>query len=275
MRNLFSFITAYFSFFLFVFLELLAGSLIVQESSFHQSAYNNAAINLTGNVMKTYAGVQSYFHLKAINDSLAHENARLREHQLDAYQFSSDSTKLVLDSLGRPAFKYISAKVVSNTTTALNNYILLDKGKADGIQSNWGVICPNGVVGVVKDVSEHFCSVISLLHNKSKVSVRVAKSNFVSMTWKGYNASYAQIEDIAKHVPLKKGDTVYTSSETWFYPPNLMVGTVDKFELTEGSNFYFVKVKLSTDFSNLNFVYVVNPLLRNEVDSLQSKMKDE
>jgi rod shape-determining protein MreC len=275
MRNLFNFISNYFSVLLFLFLEVIAVSLIVQESSFHQSAFNNIALNITGKITTWNSDFHYYFNLKTVNDSLARENARLRDNQLSFNEVTADSMRNWKDSLGKPAFRFISAKVISNTTKDLNNFILLNKGKKDGIQSGWGVITNNGVVGVVKDVSENYCSVISLLHNKSKVSVRVAKSNFVSMTWKGYNASYAQIEDIAKHVPLKKGDTIYTSSETWFYPPNLMVGRIADFELNEGSNFYSVNVLLSTDFNNLNFVYVVNPLQRNEIDSLRIKLKDE
>jgi rod shape-determining protein MreC len=54
-----------------------------------------------------------------------------------------------------------------------------------------------------------------------------------------------------------------------------MVGRVEKFELNEGSNFYSVKVKLSTDFANMNYVYVVNPLMRAEVDSLKAKTKSD
>jgi len=273
MRNLFLFITKYFAVILFVLLEIWSGWLIVNESDYHNSSFNNTALSMRGSVEEWYSDMRLYFRLRRVNDSLASENARLRALLPDAYMIQNDSAKVILDSLQHPAFKFLMARVVSNTFTNQNNYLIINKGKDFGIQSGWGVVVNNGIVGVVKDVSDHYSTVLSLLHNKTKVSVRVNKSNFVSMTWKGMNASYAEIDDIAKHVPLKKGDTVFTSSETWFYPPGYMVGRVEKFELNEGSNFYNVKVKLSTDFSNMNYVYVVNPLMRAEVDSLKAKTK--
>jgi rod shape-determining protein MreC len=275
MRNLFSFIANYFNIILFVILEIIAGIFIVGESSFHQSAYSNSANNVVGQVMTYYCNVHDYINLPAKCDSLAKENAFLKNHQLSAYLTAKDSVFFKEDSLKRKAFKFISAKVISNSILNLNNYILLDKGSRNGIRNNMGVVGPNGVVGVVKDVGDNFCSVISFLHSKSKVSVQVSKSNFVSMVWKGINPAFAEIDDIAKHVPIKKGDTVYTSNETWFYPAHMMVGKVEQFELNAGNNFYQLKVKLSTDFSNLNYVYVVDPLLRNETDSLTAKLKDE
>lgn len=275
MRNLFLFITKYFAVILFILLEIWSGWLIVNESDYHNSAFNNTALTLRGSVEEWYSDMRLYFRLRRVNDSLASENARLRALLPDAYMIQSDSAKIVLDSLQHPAFKFMMARVVGNTFTNQNNYLIINKGKDFGIKSGWGVVVNNGIVGVVKDVSDHYSTVLSVLHNKTKVSVRVNKSNFVSLTWKGMNASYAEIDDIAKHVPLKKGDTVFTSSETWFYPPGYMVGRVEKFELNEGSNFYNVKVKLSTDFANMNYVYVVNPLMRAEVDSLKAKTKSD
>ena len=76
-----------------------------------------------------------------------------------------------------------------------------------------GVICPDGVVGIVKDVSEHYCSVISFLHKDSRISARIRKNGYIgSMVWGGTDDAHGQLTDIAKHVKLAPGDTIVTSS---------------------------------------------------------------
>jgi rod shape-determining protein MreC len=275
MRNLFQFFIKYFQFFLFLFLEIISISWIVKESSFHQSAYINSSNQIVGSALNYYYGFTSYIHLKKVNDSLVAENALLKSHEEYSYLLSKDSSKFVLDSNKKLAYQYIVAKVISNQTTNINNYLLIDKGSKSGIKPNMGVICDHGVVGIVKDVSENFSLIISVLHSKSKVGVRVKESNFVSMVWDGYDATISSITDLPKHVKIKKNDTVYTSGQSWFYPANLMVGKIDDYGLKNGSNFYQVKVKLSTNFQALSYVYVVNSVLRAESDSLTVKLHDE
>jgi rod shape-determining protein MreC len=228
-----------------------------------------------GNVLNYYHNIKSYVNLKRVNDSLAADNAMLKANQTYSFMMLKDSSKMIVDSNKRAAYRYIAAKVISNETNNLNNYIIIDKGFKNGIRKNMGVICDHGVVGIVKDVSDDFALIISVLHSKLKVSVRVKESNFVSMMWEGYDATTTTIGDVPKHIKIKKNDTVYTSGESLIYPANLMVGTIDEFELKNGYNFYHIKVKLSTDFQSLEHVYVVNSLLRAQTDTLTSRIHDE
>ena len=275
MRNLFQFLFKNVQYILFLLLEFFSGYLIVQESSFHHSAFLNSSNQVVGNILDDYHHAVSYVNLQKVNDSLNAEIARLKSEQPNAFFYQKDSFKIVSDSNKKAAYKYIAARVINNQTNRINNYIILDKGSKNGIQKNMGVICDKGVVGIVKDVSENFCVVISLLNSKSKVGVKVNNGNYVSMFWEGYDATTASINDLPKHIKIKKNDTIYTSGESWFYPPHLMVGTVKDFELKNGKNFYDIKVKLSTDFYQLEYVNVVQSLLRAQTDSLISKLHDE
>ena len=275
MRNLFQFLFKHFQYLLFFALEIFCGYLIVQESSFHHSAYINSSNQVVGNILQKQHDAFSFINLKKENDSLAAENARLRGEQPYSFISSKDSFKIIVDSNKRAAYRFIAAQVINNEVSKTNNYIVLNKGFKNGVQKNMGVICDKGVVGVVKDVSADFCLVISILNSKLKVGARVNGGNYVSMIWEGYDATTTSIYDLPKHIKIKKNDTVFTSGESWFYPPHLMIGTVKDFELKNGSNFYNIKVKLSNDFYGLNHVYIVQSLLHNQTDSLLSKIHDE
>ena len=51
--------------------------------------------------------------------------------------------------------KIINARVISNSIDKLDNFITLDKGAADGVRPDMGVVCGTGVVGIVYLVSQH------------------------------------------------------------------------------------------------------------------------
>jgi rod shape-determining protein MreC len=270
MRNLFRFLIKNFNLLFFVILLFISSNIFIQESSFHKSAYINTTTSFIGKIDEIYSNFNEYLYLKKVNDSLAAENANLRSLIPSSIYQNFDTTIIVKDSFNKPLYKYICAKVISRTTDQINNYAIINKGWKDGIKSNWGVITKDGILGITKDVSENYSSIITLLHSKNHVSVSVKTSQFASLVWNGYDAMNANINGIPKHVKIRVGDTVYTSEESKF-PPKLMVGTISNYDLSGGGNFYNVKVKLSTDFFNLNYVYVVESFAKKELDSLTNK----
>jgi rod shape-determining protein MreC len=68
---------------------------------------------------------------------------------------------------------------------------------------------------------------------------------------------------------VKTGDTIVTSGYSNIFPKGIMVGTVDDFKAIPELYFYVIHVKLSTDFKNLRYVYVVSDLKKIEKETLQ------
>ena len=110
---------------------------------------------------------------------------------------------------------------------------------------------------------------ISVLHKDSRISTKIKKNNYIgSLIWEGYKADYATLKDIPKHVKLAVGDTLVTSSFSSIFPEGILIGVIDKFDSKPG-DFYLIDVKLSTDFSNLNYVYLVTNVLKEEQKKLE------
>ena len=78
MRNLFAFIWKNNFFFLFLVLEVIALSLVVQNNYYQNVVFVSSTNQITGSFMKTYDNVFQYFSLKVTNEQLAEENARLQ-----------------------------------------------------------------------------------------------------------------------------------------------------------------------------------------------------
>lgn len=272
MRNLIVFIVKYHFFFLFILIEIFCGYLIIQNNRFQRAIFINSTNVIAANLLETVNNFKEYFSLKRTNIILAKENAQLRS--LVGGYHDSLSTFTVNDTLYKQQYKYIEAKVINNSINKRNNYLTLNKGSLHGIKSEMGVITSNGVVGIVKDVSSNYCSVISLLHKDSKLSVKIATNNyFGSLVWNGEDPKIATLLSIASHVKLSKGDTVVTSPYSTIFPEGIMVGVIDSFET--GDTFYTIYVKLSVSFQNITYVYIINNLMREEQKKLEERAQHD
>ena len=161
--------------------------------------------------------------------------------------------------------------MINNSTNKRNNYLTLNKGKLDGVKPEMGVISSDGVVGIVKDVSDHYCSVMSLCNKDFHTSAKLKKNNyFGNLSWEGGNPSKAVVIEIPKHVPLVKGDTLVTTIYSGIFPEGIKIGTIDNFEIKAGENFYTSVVNLSTNFYNLSYVYIVNNIFKGEQKKLEA-----
>ncbi len=263
------------AFFTWLFLSIMSIILIVEGSNYHNSGFNNSANTTQGNFYKKINSAKEYLALRQINDSLAHEIARLRSTLPEA--FYSDTTTIITkyDSTKKAQYTYTWAKVVNSTTEFRNNFITINKGWAQGIRPRSAVLNENGVVGVVKDVSQHYSTIISLLNKKTKLSVRHKRSGTLgNITWDGHNYIYASLNDIPSHVKLFKGDSLITSSFSAIYPDNILVGWITDIDLPDGSSMYTIKIRLAADMKRLSYVFVINNLMQSERDSLENKMKE-
>lgn len=250
----------------------VALALLFSNNNYHRAAYLNSANNVSGRIYETESDITDYFSLREANRQLAEENARLRSLAKSAYEINGKKFFEKNDTVYKLKYHYTTAKVINNSVDRRNNYITLNKGSLQGIRPQMAVVSPEGIVGVVKDVSQNYCTVLSLLHKAVRVSAKLKSTdNFGSLVWDGTNPSYAYLKDIASYVKLKKGDTVVTTSFSDIFPEGIMVGTVDRTEEKSSDAFHFIRVKLSTDFTAINHVYVISDFTRAERDTLEEK----
>jgi rod shape-determining protein MreC len=272
MRNLLRFLTKNSFIFLFVILEVVAFGMLIQNNNYQNSKFFNSSNFLVGNLYATVNNFNDYFHLKEENQVLADQNARLQSTNVSSFMKVFGRLVQINDTTYLQNYVYSSAKVINNSTNKRQNYITLDKGGINGIRPEMGVISSKGVVGIVKNVSEHFSSVMSVLHEKNKLSAKIKKSGyFGSLVWGNNDYRIADLKDIPNHVNLAIGDTIVTSGFSSIFPENILIGTVKEFDLPEGNNFYNIKVEFSEDYKNISHVYIVRSLLKEEKELLESK----
>lgn len=287
MRNLIIFLRRYFNFFLFLLLEVICIVLVFQNNNFQRTAYINSANNISGKLYDKYNNIQYYFHLKATNDSLVAENTRLHNALASSFdsvstangvridtirKYSDDSARKVIGAEVRKYY-YAEAKVVNNSLNKPMNYITIHRGSKQGIKPNMGVISSSGVVGVVRSVSDNYAVILSLLSKSNSVSISARLQNgkeMGSVHWDGDDPEYATLRDIPKSAKMHKGDTVVTSGFSALFPENIPIGyIVGYMQGDKSSTSRPIKLKLATNFYNLQYVYVIENLLKDEQQRLE------
>ena len=269
MKYLFIFLKRQSFFFLFVLLELIAILLLVNHNSFQKSRLINTTNIVTGTFHNVYSSVEDYFFLKKANHQLGIENARLYE-MIQKNQVLHDSI-FERDTI----YAFIPARVISNTTRGRDNYIMINKGRSDGVDKEMGLISPNGIAGIIVEVSSNYATAMSLLHKNTRISARLKKNGqMVNVSWDGADYRKGQLEDIPSHISLQSGDTVITSGYSFLFPEGLLIGTVGE-KVIKGGSLNRAELIFSTDFDNLYYVYVTKNNASVELDSLNIRQKDE
>ena len=276
MNNLVRFLKRFHFFLLFILFEGIALTLLVQNNHYQAGQTKRFYNEMTGAIFGEYNNWTDYFNLRKSNLALSTENALLRGQIAQSYQIYDRKTFVVKDTVYKLQYEYIQAKIISNSTSKRNNYLMINKGAHHGIKTGMAVISSNGVVGVVKVVSENFASIQSLLHSDSRTSARIKKDNVAgTILWNGRASDISQMVEVPLHVKVRIGDTIISSGYSLDLPKGIMIGTINKIRTRQGDSFHTLDIKLSTDFNCIDHVYVVKNLAKNELNKLQQQTEDE
>lgn len=264
MRNLLEFLAKYNHWFVFLILEVVSMVLLFQYNSYQGSAWFSSANAVTGKLYEWDANVETFFSLTKVNQELTQRNAYLEQ---EVQKLSDSLVSVTKDSsiYHRDQFallrnyRLIPAKVVANSVDKPGNLMTIDKGSADGIHKDMGVISGTGVVGIVYLVAEHYAIVIPVLNTKSNISCMIQnRGYFGSLRWKGGVSDLAYLEEVPRHAHFKLGDYVVTSGYSAVFPPGVRVGRIlHVFNSADGLS-YRVQLRLSTDFARLRDVCVID-----------------
>jgi rod shape-determining protein MreC len=279
-RNVFLFIRRHFNFLFFLVLQIIALSFLFRFNKFHQAAFLNVSTEITGRINERYNNIEYYFQLKKTNESLVQENLHLRQRLRENYEAADSNQRLFRDTVKTDTgsfflkYKIMEAKVVNNTTSLPDNYLTIHRGFEQGVRPNSGVIGPQGLVGSVINVSRNFATVQSMLNSKFSEVAKLKKSRETGkVQWDGINPQYVTMKNIPKSVKVEMGDTVVTTQISSLFPANLMIGTVADIMSDISSNFYTLKIRTATNFSTLEYVYVVDNLQYDEQKRLEDSTR--
>jgi len=162
--------------------------------------------------------------------------------------------KIVKDSTFN-ASGFIMARVVDRKFSDRENILVINAGWKQGIKKDMTVLVPEGLVGRVVSVSEHYAKVMPVIHTDFKVSVVSDSSSSMGiLSWSGGSEAVAQVEHIPISSHIKLNERIVTSDFSTFSLRGIPVGRVIR--IKPDKLFYAIDLRLAVDFSSLSQVLI-------------------
>lgn len=260
---------------LFAALEALSLFLIAKDGLIESFLLNSKMEALCSFFWEKTDNARKYFSLGKLQEQMAGENAALLSENL---RLKAAIERIEGDSLlsrnfisqedSLSMFDYDWAKVVKNELNTAHNYVIINKGYAEGIREDMGLTTPKGVVGIIRSVGKKHSVALSFLNPNIHISAKLGKDNaYGILSWDRKRADGAVLTDIQQHIVINRGDTVYTGGHSAIFPADIPLGVVEETELKDGMH-KSARVRLFLDYTLLDYVFVVKNRNMAEIDSL-------
>ena len=217
-------------------------------------------------VSKVQSGWRNYIGLRGLaqeNASLREELARLKLRNAELESRATEANRLAAllgfrDS--HPDVPMVAARVIGTAAAGASKTIYINRGEADGLRRNMGVITPEGVVGKVIEVYSDTAQVQLLTDKESGVGALLASSRTQSPIG-GTGEPMLVMKYVTNDEKVPIGERVLTSGLDRIFPKDLPVGTVASTK--PGNPFQEIRIQPAARLDQLEEVIVL--LTRQEL----------
>ena len=159
--------------------------------------------------------------------------------------------------------------MILNSINRSKNIIIINKGEANGITKEMGVVSSKGVVGIIKNITDNYSSIVSLLNTDLKINAILKNSSTIgSISWNGLDPRIVQLNDIPLSSTIKVGDTIVTGGMSFYFPKGIPIGRIEDYKNTSLEGYYSIDVSIFSDFSSLSNLYILQRTDNEEIKSL-------
>lgn len=205
--------------------------------------------------------------------SLQEQNSQLRSALVQRKDIETQIKQLksVLNLAGTGGYKIVSAKVISQGTSAsFSQSITIDVGSNAHVTRDMTVICGDGLVGVVKEVYSSTALVMLESDPSFRVGVRIAGSQEIGIL-SGQGTDRAIMQMLDSQSTVKVGDVLLARGSEAGKPfvPGVPIGTVTSVPNSAGQVSQLAEVQYFTHLHSLGIVAVVlTPPINDPRDAL-------
>ena len=197
--------------------------------------------------------------LKQENEALVGDNIRLMAEnaKLVDMQKENEILRKQFELLPRDTFQLKAAEVIGFDEQNSGNWLMINRGSSDGIESGMVVIVDKGaVVGRVTDVLPGNAKVLLLTSPESVVNGIDAQTEAKGIVRGQYGLGMV-MDTVLQSDTLTRGDSVVTSGLGGEFPRGLFLGNVDAAHPSPDRLFQQVTLIPMVNFLKLRTVFVI------------------
>jgi len=207
-------------------------------------------------------GILRFRHLRAENEALWDENARLRQ-EVNNIRLTAQDLQDLRELAGVFYFdihgddnRVIAASVISLDGSNWFNIFTIDRGTRDGVHRNSIVINGQGLVGTVIDAGPDWARVISVIDTTQRVSFIVARDIDLVGILYGDGSGGLTGYMLDSQAGIIVGDELLTSGLGMF-PRGIDIGRVTSVHYNMATQRMTVEIEPSVRFNHLRKVAVI------------------
>jgi rod shape-determining protein MreC len=201
--------------------------------------------------------------LQARVSSLQGEVTRLRE---------SENQRVLLAQLlklarANPEYRYLAAQVIGRDVSPYLQFVLVDRGRTDGLLPDMPVLAADGLVGIVTEATASAAKVLLITDPSLVVNVRVQRLR-VEGQLRGSGPGLLRLNFVPLQAQLAAGDQLVTSGIGGRFPPDLQVGTITSVLRRDYDVFQEADVQSAINFANLELVLIITNFVPQDLAPL-------
>lgn len=197
--------------------------------------------------------------LSAENRALREEIATLRKQMilLKEARIENETLRRQLDfKTAAPNYHMLSAQVIGHDPTNLLQYLIIDRGAEDDIETGMPVVVAEGLVGRISEVTGTSSKVMLISNPSSSVSALIQRSRATGIV-QGRGGRELSMRYIPQGDTVAAGDMVLTSGLGGNFPKRLVIGQVESARYREVEMFQEAKIIPAVRLHDLEVVMVI------------------
>jgi rod shape-determining protein MreC len=204
----------------------------------------------------------NYSALRGARDENVRLHQQIGELQIQLQEqrsLAARSSKLqaLLDLKATATVPTLAANVIAGNPNPGVRTITIDRGAADGVVANMGVIAPAGIVGrIIGPVARHAARVQLIVDRNAAAGAMTERARAGGMILGSDDDPPLKMDLVPNLADVKEGDLVVSSGVDGIYPKGFMIGTIETAE-RKGGLYLSIGVRPSVDFGSLEEVLVV------------------
>jgi rod shape-determining protein MreC len=211
-------------------------------------------IDSAGGAWNSYVGLR---HARKENEDLRNELAQLKLRMAQLEGSAAEAKRLGVLLAFREAnaeVPMVAARIVGAGASETSRTLYIDRGEADKIHKNMGVITPDGVVGKVLEVYAKTSLILLITDKDSGAGAMLANTRTLGIA-RGTGEPTVELRNVINDQDVAVGETVVTSGLDQIYPKDLPLGMVTSVE--KGNPFKLIHVKPAARLDRLEEVLVL------------------
>lgn len=224
--------------------------------------------NLNSFFRKIFLAISDSFKLIFQIRSIREENIKLKKENLFLASKLVKEEKLIknyeflekyFNLKKQKKLKLLFAEVINSFSQDGGEFLIINKGKKDGINIDMPVIVGDALIGKIFEVFSNYSKVLLINSENIKVAAKT-NSGLLGITLGKRGRLYVDL--ISKDKFIKKGEIVLSSGQDGIFPPDFILGKVKTIYNNDAQLFQRVELTSFLDYSRLSGVFVFTNYLK-------------